>query len=260
MRANSSNVAGWLVPARGTCSRKLCSPSASITQTRTPACARASDRQSPTGPAPMTITRSLVLPIGASERATETVRSLSPFGERVGVRGLPTEPAWSWPDHFSILRWRHVLHRADPAGVGEVEHDAERILVLGFVIGVRVGGGAWGFGLRPAGEILAAGIDHLLLGLVEIIHPHAEVIDADLLVPFLLEQRDVDGAVGDVEPAPRPARHLHIEGLLEELGGLFRIGNDERDVAKLGHDLCPCWQIGMKQDSEEPRLTTRRAA
>src|SRR5262249_26477387 len=29
---------------------------------------------------------------------------------------------------------------------------------------------------------------------------------------------------------------LHVEGLLEELGGLLRVGNDERDVAKLGHD------------------------
>src|SRR5262249_6635508 len=52
-----SKVAGWFVPARGTCSRKLSSPSASIRQTRTPACANASDRQSPTGPAPTTITR-----------------------------------------------------------------------------------------------------------------------------------------------------------------------------------------------------------
>src|SRR5258708_33060503 len=58
MRSESSSVAGWLVPARRTCSRKLSSPSASIVQTSTPACAKASDRHSPTGPAPTTITRS----------------------------------------------------------------------------------------------------------------------------------------------------------------------------------------------------------
>src|SRR5262249_42230694 len=100
---------------------------------------------------------------------------------------------------------------------------------------VRVRGVTGGRRLRAAGEILAAGVDHLLLGLVEIVHPHAEMVDADLLVALLLEQRDVDGAVGDVEPAPGLARDLHVEGLLEELGGLLRVRNDQRDMAKLGH-------------------------
>src|ERR1700730_161313 len=218
MRSSSSKVAGWFVPARGTCSRKLSSPSASIRQTCTPACASASDRQSPTGPAPMTITR---------------------FGASMLARWVCREPASRMcaSRATSILRGHHVLHGADPAGVGEVEHDAERILVLGLVVGVR--GGARSCRLRPASKILSARTHDLLLRLVEIVHPHPEVINADLLVPFLLEQRDVDGAVGDVESTAGLARHFHIERILEKLGGLFRIGNDERDVAKLGHDLCP---------------------
>src|SRR5262249_40123402 len=102
--------------------------------------------------------------------------------------------------------------------------------------------------------------DHLLLGLVEIVHPHAEVIDADLLVAFLPEQRDVDGAIGDVEPAPRLARNFHVESFLEKLGGFVRIGDDERDAAKLGHECCPFRNWALAKNSEEPRLTTRRAA
>src|SRR6516164_6088754 len=278
MRSSSSKVAGWFVPARGTCSRKLSSPSASIRQTCTPACAKTSDRQSPTGPAPTTITWSDFLCMVA-RRAADSLRSLSPFlrgegwgeGQRLTVQLLasPPHPArhgrstpaarrplpasgqrWSsWRRRSccrllacaarvpSILRGHHVLHGADPAGVGEVEHDAERIPVLGLVVGVR--GGARSRRLRPAGKILATRAHDLLLRFVEVVHPHPEVVDADLLVPFLLEQRDVDGAVGDVEPTPGLARHFHVEGVLEKLGGLFRIGNDERDVAKLGHDLCP---------------------
>src|SRR6516162_1337588 len=278
MRSSSSKVAGWFVPARGTCSRKLSSPSASIRQTCTPACANASDKQSPTGPAPTTITCSDFLYMVAYVPRTRSAPSPRSYGERGGVRGLrlhgarklpltrlaavaalprgsPTSPrrrgevgvcgtldvllnpvAGRERDR-SILRGHHVLHGADPAGVGEVEHDAERILVLGLVVGVR--SGARSRRLRPAGKILATRAHDLLLRFVEVVHPHPEVVDADLLVPFLLEQRDVDGAVGDVEPTPGLARHFHVEGVLEKLGGLFRIGNDERDVAKLGHDLCP---------------------
>src|SRR5262245_2761005 len=260
MRSSSSKVAGWFVPARGTCSRKLSSPSASIRQTCTPACASASDRQSPTGPAPTTITRLEALSILESWSAQRTRCAPSPLvGEGWGGGGAwvtthasrptptpspqgggeQTEPASRMcaSRAISILRGHHVLHGADPAGVGEVEHDAERILVLGLVVGVRAG--ARSRRLRPAGQILAARAHDLLLRFVEIIHPHSEVVDADLLVPFLLEQRDVDGAVGDIEPTPGLARHFHVEGVLEKLGGLFGIGNDERDVAKLGHDLCP---------------------
>src|SRR5262245_65832762 len=87
MCSSSSKVAGWFVPARGTCSRKLSSPSASIRQTCTPACANASDRQSPTGPAPTTITR-----LEAFMLARWVCRELGglplPDEERVGVRGF----------------------------------------------------------------------------------------------------------------------------------------------------------------------------
>src|SRR5262245_46542641 len=230
MRSSSSKVAGWFVPARGTCSRKLSSPSASIRQTCTPACAIASDRYSPTGPAPTTITRlEVLLSILQSWSAQ---RCAPPHGGR-----RPSLPQDCASRAISPLRGHDVLHGADPAGVGEVEHDAERILVLGLIVGVR--GGARSRRLRPAGEILAARAHDLLLRFVEIVHPHPEVVDAALLVAFRLEQRTVAGAVGAVEPTPGPARHFHVEGVLEKLGGLFRIGNDERDVAKLGHDLGP---------------------
>src|ERR1700730_9809591 len=79
--------------------------------------------------------------------------------------------------------------------MGEVEHDAERVLVFGLVIRLRAG--------RPAGEIGSAGVDYLLLRRVEVVHPHAEMIDADLLVAFLLEQRDVHDPIGHIRAARR---------------------------------------------------------
>src|SRR5262249_44177105 len=79
------------------------------------------------------------------ERATNSVRSLPPCEEQ-------TEPASRMcaSRTISILRGQHVLHGADPAGVGEVEYDAERILVLGLVVGVR--SGARSRRLPPAGS------------------------------------------------------------------------------------------------------------
>src|SRR4051794_32625830 len=145
MRANSSSVAGWLVPARGTCSRKLSSPSASIRQTRMPSCASASDRQSPTGPAPITITRSDVVSMRQTRPLDLDIASI-----RSGLR-------------------HHVLGGADPALVGEVEDDTERIFILGLIERIRRG--------RAACEIGAASIRHLLLRGVEIVHPHAEMIE-----------------------------------------------------------------------------------
>src|SRR5919197_1590736 len=275
MRSNSSSVAGWLVPARGTCSRKLSSPSCSIRQSSMPCCASASDRQSPTGPAPTTITRLDVLcmyslnvprtrwapsPVltggGVGVRGPSLARRLErPPQPARRCRGSPTSPRKRGEvervarDRLqsrrpqskrarSILRGDHVLHRPDPAGVGEIEHDAERILVFGLVIRVRRV--ARLSRLRSAGEILSAGAHELLLGFVEIIHPHAEMIDSDRLVAFLSEQRGIDGPVGDIEATAGLSCHFHVEGFLEKLGGFFRIGNNERDVAKLGHDLCPC--------------------
>src|SRR5262245_38497626 len=203
MRSNISSVAGWLVPARGTCSRKLSSPSVSTNVTGTSSCASASERHKPTGPAPMTTTRSdlliaAVLPLSCWRRS----------------------------------RLRHdVLGGADPAIVRQVEDDAERIAILRLIIGVRRA--------RPAFKIGPARVDHLLLRRIEIVDPHPEVIEPDLLVPLLLEEGDVDGPVRQVEPPPRLAGPLEIEGGLEEFRGLFRVGHDQRDVAHLGHSICP---------------------
>src|SRR5215216_6911496 len=190
MRSNISSVAGWFVPARGTCSSRLWSPSCSIRHTGMPACASASARHSPTGPAPPTTTRSSVLS-GSAFR-------------------------------------HHVLDGSRPALVGQIEHDADRVLVLCLVVGVRR--------CRSAFQIGAAGVDYLLLGLVEIVDPHAEVIEAELLVVALpLEQRHVDGAIRHVEAAARGPGALHVEGVFEKLRRLLRIVDDDGDVAQLGH-------------------------
>src|SRR5215208_1650771 len=133
MRSRNSSVAGWLVPARGTCSRKLSSPSVSIRQTRISSCANASDRHRPTGPAPMTITR-------PDLSSMPQVRPLR--GEWIVGSGLR----------------HHVLGGADPAFVREVEDDPGRVLVLGLIVGV--------FGGRTAFEIATAGVEYLLLRLV----------------------------------------------------------------------------------------------
>src|SRR5215471_18829570 len=111
MRSSSSKVAGWFVPARGTCSRKLSSPSASIRHTCTSACANAGDRQSPTGPAPTTITRlEVLLSILESWSAQ---RYAPPHGDRACLETIRVS-------RDSILCGHHVLHGADPAGMGEV--------------------------------------------------------------------------------------------------------------------------------------------
>src|SRR4051812_42854127 len=202
IRSNSSSVAGWLVPARGTWSRKLSSFSASISTTRTPACASASDRHSPTGPAPMTITRSDALSMRQARLQIEIGKGGSGF--------------------------RHdILGGADPALVGEIEDDAGRILVFRLVVGVLGG--------RPAFQIFAAGIEHLLLRRVEVINPHAKMVESGLLVRLLLEQGDVDHAVGQIDAAPRGAGALEIERLFEEFCRRFRVGDDQRNVAHLGH-------------------------
>src|SRR5688572_24770764 len=145
MRSNSSSVAGWLVPARGTCSRKLSSPSASTNETLTPCCASASDRQSPTGPAPMTTTRSdcLFMPhVSRMRCSAKLLRSGAPLiRDPASLRGESNRGPGS-AAHHCVLRCardkssalRHdVLDGALPALVGQVEHDAERVLVLALV-------------------------------------------------------------------------------------------------------------------------------
>src|SRR6478672_13634338 len=153
MRSSSSSVAGWLEPARGTWSRKLSSLSISIRTTETPACASASDRQSPTGPAPMTIMRSDALSMRQVRLRIEIAMGGSGF--------------------------RHdILGGADPALVGEIEDDAGRVLVLRLVVGV--------LGRRAAFEIFAAGIEHLLLRRVEVIDPHSKMVESGLFMRLLL--------------------------------------------------------------------------
>src|SRR5262245_38924495 len=142
---------------------------------RTSACASASARQSPTGPAPMMMTRSDSLVMRAQ----------------------------------SALRLDHVLGGADPALVGEVEHDPQRIAIFRLVVGVRRRGLAF--------EVGAAGVEHLFLRGVEVVDPHAEVVEADLLVRLLLEKRDIDRAVGEIDATPRGTGALEVKGLLEEL-------------------------------------------
>src|SRR3954452_10852666 len=162
MRSNSSRVAGWLVPARGTCSRKLSSLSVSMRTTRTPACASVSERQSPTGPAPMTITRSDALSMRQAR--------------------LRIESEWGGSG------FRHdILGGTDPPLVGEIEDDTGRILIFRLVVGVLGG--------RAAFEIFAAGVKHLLLRRVEVIDPHSKMVEAGLHVRLLLEQGYVDHAV-----------------------------------------------------------------
>src|SRR5262249_59521800 len=125
-------VGGWLGPAGGTCSRNVSSPSASIKQTCPPACASASDRQSPTGPAPITITRLE----DWSMRRTR-VRPAHRHASGYWMPAFAGMTAIGWlAVPASILRRRHVLHGTDPTGVGEVEHDAEWILVFRLIIGV----------------------------------------------------------------------------------------------------------------------------
>src|SRR5262249_51787563 len=158
--------------------------------------ASTSARQSPTGPAPMTITRSVGFGMRKNvKRAVNGMRSYelacpgrailrqSRGSRRSGTQGRTPSECCPWvPDlvsrghapalHSSGTRaearlafCHRVLHRTDPAGVGEVEHDTERVLILGLVIGLRRG--------RSAREVGTARFHHLLLGVVEVVNPHA---------------------------------------------------------------------------------------
>src|SRR4051812_35725911 len=83
---------------------------------------------------------------------------------------------------------RHNLFGgADPPRVGEIEHDAERIAIFRLIVGV--------WRVRPARQIGTAGIEHFLLRRIEIVDPCAEVVEPDLLVTLLLQERQVDDAV-----------------------------------------------------------------
>src|SRR5580698_6726783 len=146
MRENISSVGGWLVPARGTWSRKSASPRLSISVTGRPAWVSARVRHRPTGPAPTTITGFVLLAM-----VIAWVRLL--------VR---------------LNRAGRFLDGAGPALVRHVEHDPVRVAELGFVERIRRFGAA-----RQIGR--ARGLD-LLLGGIEIVDPHSEVEQADLFL------------------------------------------------------------------------------
>src|SRR5262245_29334920 len=100
----------------------------------------------------------------------------------------------------ALGRWRRsrlrhdVLGGADPAIVRQVEYATKRIAILGLIVGLRRG--------RPAFKISPARIDDLLFRCIEIVNPHPEMIEPDLLIPLLLEEGDVDGPVRQVEASP----------------------------------------------------------
>src|SRR5581483_672912 len=99
------------------------------------------------------------------------------------ARHRPTGPApttitplaaMSATESGRLLRRHHVLHSASPAGVGEIEYEAGWRLVLRLIVGL--------WRSRASGEIFAAGVHHFFLSLIEIVDPHAEVVEAELLL------------------------------------------------------------------------------
>src|SRR5262249_7136751 len=131
-----SRVAGWMVAARG-CEWTMSPWSNSVTAM--PARPSIKATMSPTGPPPATTTA------GGDWFDTANL-----FGRDRGVG-------------------RHdFLHGADPARVGEIEHDAVGVLIFDLVIGVRI--------VVDAAHVMgAAGGHHFLGRFVKIVHPHAEM-------------------------------------------------------------------------------------
>src|SRR5438105_5959840 len=123
-----------------------------------------------------------------------------------------------------------LLHRAHPAIVGDIEDDAVPVLIFAFVIGIGRSG--------AAGKIGGARRLRFFLCLVQIVYPDAKMIDARLLIALHFEKREIDRAIRQIDAAARTSHALEIEGLLKEIRGSFRIGNDQRDMAKLGHLSC----------------------
>ena len=117
--------------------------------------------------------------------------------------------------------------------MGEIEHDAVGVLIFDLVIGVRI--------VVDAAHVMgAAGGHHLLGRFVKIVHPHAEMNETIMAgretghLAGELEQRHVDGAVGDVKPDAGAAGDLHAERLLKEFRGPFGVRNRNGDVTEAG--------------------------
>src|SRR5581483_11155177 len=93
-------------------------------------------------------------------------------------------------------------------------------------------------------EIGPARVHNLLFRVIEVVNPHAEMIEADLLVALLLQERDVDDTVPHVDAAASFAGALEAESLLEEFCRRLRIRHDDRDVAKpSGHCGAPALSL-----------------
>src|SRR6202034_2682723 len=113
---------------------------------------------------------------------------------------------------------------AIPAVVRQVENDAIGILVFDLVESVRIV-------LRRAAEISGAGIDDFLGRFIEVVDPHAEMHEAEIIVResgnltgLVFQQRDIDRAVWNGAADAGPTDRLHPQSLLSAVGGLIAAG------------------------------------
>src|SRR4029077_13591516 len=179
----------------------------------TPSLASLSAKHRPTGPAPTISTR---------------LRDRS-------IRALDFFVVCSGAGRFFFFGRDHVLHRADPTIMGDVEDDAVAIAIFAFVERVRRG--------RPSREILRAGIRCLFLRLGEVVDKHTEMVEARLFIALHLEKREIHRPVRKIDSAPCLPDALQIEGLLIESRGSLDVRDYERDVTKFCHG-------GISSDAE----------
>src|SRR5262249_24680661 len=162
----------------------------------------------------------------------------------------------------SFLR-RGQRSRALPRMIGDIEHHAVGSVKFGLVERLHVG---W-----PAREAIGAKLLKLFDISVDIVHQHAEVMDAAEvearpLVPAEPQDRETDGAVaeehairGALAPGLRPGHFHEIERLLVELGGGVTAFRRKGDASKLRHCCLvhAVWQL--VRTTIAPSVTEPRA-
>src|SRR5215467_15860727 len=164
---------------------------------------------------------------------------------------------------FGSFLCRGQRSRAFPRVIGNVEHHAVGSVKLRLVECLHIG--------RPPRETIGAKLLQLLGVSINVVHQHAEVMDAAEvearpLIPAEPQDRETDGAVaeeyairGALAPGLRPVHFHEIERLLVELGGGVRVFRRKGDVTKLRHCclLQPVWQRG--RTTITPSVTEPRA-
>ncbi len=162
---------------------------------------------------------------------------------------------------YRLRLWDRLFRLGDPALLGNVEDDPVGITILLFVIERVLERGQ----IHEELAAVALDIDFRGIGALDL---EAEMVDPDIvlaalharhLVGVILQQRDVDVAVGEIDTVGQRRLGLADAGeaqrLLVELRGLLGIGNGQRDMADASHGDVPRQWVGLLKKVSNAELT-----